>query len=153
MYSDKLEIHILELPKLKYSSEMPDEHFKNTLYNWCKFFSIENKEELDAMYGKNDYIDKACDHVKELSSDEEKKLEYDLRFKALSDYNTQISSSYNRGIKQGIQQGIQQGIEQGKFKIIANFYNSGKISLEDAINELNTTKDEFLTQLDEYNNI
>ena len=64
MYSDKLEIHILELPKLKYSSEMPDEHFKNTLYNWCKFFSIENKEELDAMYGKNDYIDKACDHVK-----------------------------------------------------------------------------------------
>ena len=105
------------------------------------FFSIENKEELDAMYGKNEYIDKACDHIKELSADEEKKLEYDIRFKALSDYNTQINSSYNRGIKQGI--------EQGKFKIIANFYNSGKISLEDAIEELNITKDEFLARLDE----
>ena len=76
------------------------------------FFSIENKEELDAMYGKNEYIDKACDHIKELSADEKKKLEYDIRFKALSDHNTQIHSSYNRGVKAGIEQGIEQGIQQ-----------------------------------------
>ena len=105
------------------------------------FFSIENKEELDAMYGKNEYIDKACDHIKELSADEKKKLEYDIRFKALSDHNTQIHSSYNRGVKAGI--------EEGQFNTTAKPYNSGKISLEDAIEELNITKDEFLARLDE----
>ena len=105
------------------------------------FFSIENKEELDAMYGKNEYIDKACDHIKELSADEKKKLEYDIRFKALSDHNTQIHSSYNRGVKAGI--------EEWQFNTTAKFYNSGIISLEDAIEELNITKDEFLARLDE----
>ena len=109
MYSDKLEIHILELPKIQYASEISEEYSETALYDWCKFFSIESKEELDAMYGKNEYIDKACDHIVELSADEKKKLEYDIRFKALSDYNTQMSSSYNRGVKAGIEQGIQQG--------------------------------------------
>ena len=93
------------------------------------------------MYGKNEYIDKACDHIKELSADEKKKLEYDIRFKALSDHNTQIHSCYNRGVKAGI--------EEGQFNTTAKFYNSGKISLEDAIEELNITKDEFLARLDE----
>lgn len=44
IYSDKLEIHILELPKLE-EKEYP----KNALLNWAKFFKAEQKEELKAM--------------------------------------------------------------------------------------------------------
>ena len=99
------------------------------------------------MYGKNEYIDKACDHIKHLSADEEKKLEYDLRFKALCDYNTQMHSSYNRGVKAG----IEQGLEQGKFDTIINLYNTGSLSLDVAAKELGLTNEEFLSKLDNNN--
>ena len=147
IYSDKLEVHILELPKLKYYNNNTRNISNNSLYDWCKFFSIENKKELLSMYGKNEYIDKACDHIKHLSADEEKKLEYDLRFKALCDYNTQMHSSYNRGVKAG----IEQGLEQGKFDTIINLYNAGSLSLDVAARELGLTNEEFLSKINNIN--
>ena len=129
IYSDKLEIHILELPKLQYATDISKEN--SPLYNWCKFFSIENKKELDAMYGKSEYIDKACDHIVKLSADEMKKLEYDQRFKALCDHNTQMHYNYNKG----------------QFDAIATLYKSGNITLDIAASTLGITEEDFLARL------
>ena len=112
-----IELKPTELRKLskddKYASKISKEYSETTLYDWGKFFSIESEKELKEMYGKNEYIDKACDHIVELSADEMKKIEYDERFKALCDYNTQMNYNYNKGVEDGVQKGITQGIQQG----------------------------------------
>lgn len=45
----------------------------------------------------NEYIDEAYNTLINLSADEQKRLEYEAREKALKDYNTQISSAEKRG--------------------------------------------------------
>ena len=83
------------------------------------------------MYGKNKYIDNACDHIVKLSTDEMKKLEYDQRFKALCDYNTQMHYNYNKG----------------QFDAIATLYKSGHITLDIAASTLGITEEDFLARL------
>ena len=96
MYSDKLEIHILELPKI-----FKNDYADNELLNWAKFFSIENRKELDEMLEKNEYIDKACEKVIQISADEMKQLEYEERVKALRDHRTQMNYNMKIGIEKG----------------------------------------------------
>lgn len=49
----------------------------------------------------NEYLDEAYHTLVTLSADEEKRLEYEAREKALKDYNTQISSAEKRGEQAG----------------------------------------------------
>lgn len=153
IYSDKLEIHILELPKLKNATKIAEDNSENSLYDWCKFFNIENEEELRNMYGKNKYIDKACDKIIKLSADEQKKIEYDQRFKALCDYTTLMNSNYEDGVEAGMQRGIEQGIQQGKdsalLEMIKIKLEKGK-SIELIAKELEKTEEvimEYMKQL------
>ena len=153
IYSDKLEIHILELPKLKYASEISKEYSETTLYDWGKFFSIENEKELKEMYGKNEYIDKACDHIVELSADEMKKIEYDERFKALCDYNTQMNYNYNKGVEDGVQQGIQQGIDMTIMDLIQTKL-AKNMSISEIAKELEKSENiitEYINQIEMMN--
>ena len=103
MYTDKLEIHILELPKLS-KFEYP----KTELLEWAHFFAAESKEEFEMLANKNTYINKAYDRLTTLSADEEKRLEYEAREKAIRDYNWQMESNWNAGHNAGVQQGIEQ---------------------------------------------
>lgn len=107
-YTDKLEIHILELPKL-FRHEYPE----TELLRWARFLNAERKEEFENMAKEDPYIDKAYDCLTKLSADEIKRLEYEARQKAIRDYNTQALSNWNAGHKAGIQEGIQEGIQQG----------------------------------------
>ena len=60
---------------------------------------------------ENSYINKAYDRLTTLSADEEKRLEYEAREKAIRDYNWQMESNWKAGHKAGILQGINQGVE------------------------------------------
>ena len=51
--------------------------------------------------------------LKKLSMDEQKRLEYEARQKAIRDYNSQMKSAREYGLKKGMEEGIEQGIEQG----------------------------------------
>lgn len=51
---------------------------------------------MDAFFQREKYRT-----LKELSADEQKRIEYEAREKALKDYNTQMSSTLARGIKRG----------------------------------------------------
>lgn len=108
LYSDKLEIHILELPKLarfKYP--------QTVLLNWARFFDGEDKEELKMLAKSDEYVQKAYDKLVDISADKEKRLEYEAREKAIRDYNNIISSGWVRGHEQGKKYGIQQGLQEG----------------------------------------
>lgn len=109
LYTDLLEIHFLELPKLP--KDLPEQQegkgdSNEAVLQWMKFFSGKNKEDFEAMLGQDKYIDEAYRTLVELSADDKKRLEYEAREKAIRDYNTQINSAEERGEKRGKQEGI-----------------------------------------------
>lgn len=61
----------------------------------------------------NEYLDEAYQTLLNLSADEQKRLEYEAREKALKDYNTQISSAEKRGRKAGEEIGLKMGGTDG----------------------------------------
>ena len=86
MYSDKFEIHVLELPKLaKY------EYPQTELLRWAQFFGARSREEIEVLAEKDEYIHKAYDKLEEISADEEKRLEYEERQKAIRDHRHMLA--------------------------------------------------------------
>ena len=98
-YTDVMEIHIVELPKLPQNNDGTD------LYSWIKFIKSNDKEEFEMLAKQSQYLKKAYETLEEISADQQKRLEYTARQKALYDYNTLMEENYERGIEQGIQQG------------------------------------------------
>ena len=112
LYTDKLEVHILELPKLK-KHDYPE----TELLNWAKFMNAERQEEFEAMAEKNQYIEKAYEALKNISADQEKRLEYEAREKALRDHDYLMKSNWEAGLEAGEKIGINKGIEQGEGRV------------------------------------
>ena len=81
MYSDKFEIHTLELPKLA-KHEYPE----TELLKWLQFINAESKEEFEMAAEKSKYIKKAYEDLNRISADEEKRLEYEARERAIRDH-------------------------------------------------------------------
>jgi len=100
IYSDLLEIQILELPKL--SKKMKSE---SEVVKWMRFFSGKSREEFVDMAKTSEYLEEAYRTLEQLSADDIKRMEYEAREKALRDYNSQMSSALARGQKVGEQIG------------------------------------------------
>lgn len=105
-YSDKFEIHVLELPKLE-KYDYPE----TELLKWVRFFNATNKEELEMAAEGNEYTQKAYDRLVELSADEEKRMEYEERQKALRDYQHMMNSGWRQGVSEGREEGVKAIIE------------------------------------------
>lgn len=103
-YSDKLEIHICELPKLKKYT-----HPETKLLDWMRFLNADQEEEMEEMAGKNQYIQTAYDDLKMLSADEQKRLAYEERLKAERDYVSFAYDNWERGMRQGVETGRKKG--------------------------------------------
>ncbi len=80
--TDKMEWHIIELPKL------PIKDDNTELYDWAKFIKAEKKEEFEMLTKNNEYLEEAFKQLEIISQDEEKRLAYISRQKAIMDYNT-----------------------------------------------------------------
>ena len=99
-----MEIQILELKKL------PQDLQNNAdIINWMRFLGGKTRREFEAMAKKNQYIDEAYRELEKLSADEQAKLEYEAREKALRDYNSQMNSALRRGMQRGIEKGQKKG--------------------------------------------
>ena len=77
------------------------------------------------MAKKDEYIDEAYNELKKLSLDNQKRMEYELRQKAIRDYNSQMKSAEKRGEERGKKQGIDIGIRQTLKRIIGNRIEKG----------------------------
>ncbi|KAI4441827.1 hypothetical protein C824_004336 [Schaedlerella arabinosiphila] len=108
IYSDKLEIHIVELPKLA-EREYPE----TALLKWARFFNAEKKEEFEMVAKTDPHIQKAYDQLLYMSGNEEKRLLYEARQKAINDYNTQMYSNWHDGYSEGEKRGYREGEKQG----------------------------------------
>ncbi len=103
LYTDKMEFHLIELPKLP--QELKDE--KDDILLWAKFINSERKEDFEMLATKNTYIQSAYNTLQVISQDEDKRIEYEAREKALRDYNQGMFEAEQRGREAGREEGIQ----------------------------------------------
>lgn len=135
VYTDLMELHILELKKLP-----PEDQNEAGIIRWMRFLSGKSRKEFDHMAEKDEYIREACGELKKLSLDEKKRLEYELRQKAIRDYNTQIHSAEKRGEQRGIQDTLKRLVkanaEAGKTREeIAEFLGIDLLEVQKLIEE------------------
>ena len=108
--TDKLEIHIIELPKF-----LALKNIKVTkLVEWLQLISGERELIKMALSKKAKKIEKAYKELQYLSQDEKARAEYDEYIEAQMLENMKINYAKENGIKEGIEQGKKQGIEEGK---------------------------------------
>ncbi len=68
--SEKMEWHMIELPKL------PPTHDGTSVYDWAKFFTAERREDFETLAEKNEYLQEAYEQLDRMSQDEQKRMEY-----------------------------------------------------------------------------
>ena len=95
-YTDQMELYILELKKLP-----PEDQNEEGIIRWMRFLGGKSRKEFEDMAKKDEYIGETYDELERLSLDEQKRMEYELRQKAVRDYNSQIKSAEKRGIERG----------------------------------------------------
>ena len=95
-YTDLLEIYVLELKKLP-----PEQKEEPLIIKWMRFLAAGSREDFEKMAGEDNYINEAYEVLQKLSADERKRLEYEARQKAIRDYDSQMSSSREEGIRIG----------------------------------------------------
>ena len=71
-----------------------------------KFISSERKEDFEMLATKNTYIQSAYKTLQVISQDDQKRMEYEARQKALRDYNQGMLEAEERGEKRGREEGI-----------------------------------------------
>ena len=101
LYTDKMEFHVLELPKLP---DKPKNDSDNILL-WAKFINAERKEEFDMVADKNPYIESAYHTLQVISQNKEKRLEYEAREKAIRDHNQFLLEARQKGRAEGREMG------------------------------------------------
>ena len=99
----------MEFPKLKNYDDPADE-----LLKWAKFFNAENEEEFKMLAQENDYLNRAYEKLQEISADEQKRLEYDAREKAIRDHEWLMKKGQEVGFKNGFKDGFNNGFNDGR---------------------------------------
>ena len=111
--TDKMEIHFIEIPKLKgYLKE-------DNLSQWIKFINSSSESEMRNMAVLNENIDKALEILMRMSQSDEERAAYLSREMALHDEATKLEEAR----EEGIEHGREQGIEQTKIENARNLFD------------------------------
>ena len=121
IYTDKMEFHVIELPKLP--KEIQES--SSDVLLWAKFFASEKKEDFEMLAEMNEGIKSAYERLQVISQDDTKRREYDARMKALRDYNQGMLEAEERGIEKGIEKGMEKGVEKGRAETAKNMLSAG----------------------------
>ena len=120
LYSDKLNIRVLDLTKI--DAAQADKHTNPKLLKWAKIFKAKSMKELEGLAIGEEVFNKMVAKIKELSEDEKVRLQCQARF----DYECRLLGQYELGEKNGIEKGMQLGIELERIKVIMKKYVNGK---------------------------
>ena len=119
--SDELEIHFLNLAKVKEQQEnFEQDEKKKKLYNWLKFIETDNQEVRKMLAQESPMMAKANATIEVMEMSPKEKWLYENRMKYEYDKASWKHVGYQEGIEEGILQGeikgMQQGIEQGSYQ-------------------------------------
>ena len=108
IFTDKIEMHYLQLPKFKQKCK----RISNKLEEWLTFISFENMEELKMI--ENEKVKKAEEELEYLSGDEaERRIAY-LRETAEIDRKFAMTAARDQGREEGRAEGIAEGKSEGR---------------------------------------
>ena len=109
VYSNKLELQILELKKLP-----PEVRTEEDIIRWMRFFNGKSREDFENMAKSSEYLGEAYEVLQRLSADDKKRIEYEAREKAIRDHNALMNSAIRRGHLEGLEEGRKEGREEGR---------------------------------------
>jgi predicted transposase/invertase (TIGR01784 family) len=109
-YHDSIEIHILELPKIRHSDG-------TLLGNWMQFFKSQEKEEFMSAAQTSPAIAEAWEIIQVLSADERMRALAEDREKAYMDYEANMNEARSEGKQEGKQEGLQEGRQEGRQEV------------------------------------
>ena len=98
-FTDLVEIHTIELPKLPANSD------GTTLYDWAKFIDAETEEELDMVAQRNPQVGRAAVKLRALSADERARDMLERREKGERDFAMFVDDAERRGLAKGLTEG------------------------------------------------
>jgi len=110
VFTDKLSIHLLELPKLPAQSD------GTSLWHYLKFFKSRTKEDFEMLTTTIPGVEKALEDLENLQADEELQEFLRAREREILTRNTELLLATEKGLEQGLEQGLAQGLAQGAEK-------------------------------------
>ncbi|MCL2065823.1 MAG: Rpn family recombination-promoting nuclease/putative transposase, partial [Candidatus Cloacimonetes bacterium] len=137
IFCDSLEIHVLELPKLRKNPLELD-----AINCWLLYLDNMEGEILEQIVKQEPLIKKAISIEEAFILAEEERYNYELREKGRADYFNALSLSLKEGKKQGIQEGIQQGIQNTKHEMARKMLEIN-MRLEDIVKVTGLTPEEI----------
>jgi predicted transposase/invertase (TIGR01784 family) len=105
--TDVIEVHFLELPKLRKLNEFEDNDA--AFIDWLEFINADTKGVMEVLAEKNENIDRAYKIIQAASLDEGKRLAYEARQMAIMDEATRIEEAKEEGKAEGKLEGKAEG--------------------------------------------
>ena len=121
--SDELEIHFLNLAKVKEQQEnIEHDEKKNKLFNWLKFIETDNPEVREVLAENSEIMKKANTAISVMEMSPRDKWLYDSRMKYEHDRASCISEGYRQGLERGLDKGAyQKALETAKLMRMHNY--------------------------------
>lgn len=123
--TDKFELRIIELPKVK-------EEEQEELIDWLLFLENPQSERIRTKMEENEELKEAVEKLEGISQDEYMQRIADLREKAILDYNSGMGNALRKGIEQGKKETAKKMLEE-------------KIPIETIIKVTGLSKEEILS--------
>jgi predicted transposase/invertase (TIGR01784 family) len=105
--TDIQEINVLELPKL------PSESDATELFDWMTLIGSKTEEDYEMLAKKRPIFERVVAVVKELSADEQARMEYDKHELWRMDYAATMANADRKGFARGLAKGHAEGMEEG----------------------------------------
>lgn len=105
MFSDRLEVHTIELKK-----ELEGEEPVN---DWIRLFNVKSEEELDMIRTKNVGIREAVRVIREYNLPRRLRLQHQYHQKYLRDQKARESYVKEEGREEGLKEGLEKGLGKG----------------------------------------
>ena len=114
--TDIMEVHFIEIPKLKDSSDE-----KDMLVAWTEFLKDPESERVRGLELSIEEIRQAKDELIRMSNDKKQRELYDMRANSLRDKISELNAAERKGIEKG----KEEGRKEEKIKIARNMKLSG----------------------------
>ena len=106
--TDIMEVHFIEIPKLKDSSDE-----KDMLVAWTEFLKDPESEKVRGLELSIEEILQAKDELIRMSNDKKQRELYDMRANSLRDKISELNAVEKKAREEGIEKGRKEGIEEG----------------------------------------
>lgn len=110
LFSEELELHLVELPKLRGALDEPDEP---ELAAWCRFFNAKTDEQRQALAMQHPILQEAKDALDDLSGDAEMRERAVRRELELLIFDHDKRVARREGLAEGRQEGLVEGRQEG----------------------------------------